>query len=244
MTNTTKNPDTNNPTRTRRLRRGGTALAIAVASVIGISTVAPAAHAEGTPKYRIQALSFKATDESNVDWLGSDEPYWIFSGVTGDGTSTTRRSKVFSDVDSGETKTFSGNDGCILYPTSTSCSGVPGPDGIGMTVQLWEKDNGDMSRVLSTINGVVKTTAPVLHALGVLPWDAKTTQQVTAATDKLSSLLEDDLLGSDTVGWSASTLASKLRFAGASFTETKYFGGAKTSGGADYYLTYRVTRVS
>jgi hypothetical protein len=30
-----------------------------------------------------------------------------------------------------------------------------------------------------------------------------------------------------------STLASMLRNAGVSFTETDYFGGAKTSGGAD-----------
>jgi hypothetical protein len=45
MSYSTKNLDNNRPNRNRRVRRAGAAVAVALASLVGISTVAPAAHA-------------------------------------------------------------------------------------------------------------------------------------------------------------------------------------------------------
>jgi hypothetical protein len=45
------------------------------------------------PTYTIKATKFHCSDETGWDWLGSDEPYWIF-GSLGAGIAVTTRSRT------------------------------------------------------------------------------------------------------------------------------------------------------
>ena len=92
----------------------------------------------GTPHYRIKLVRFHAADESGPDDIGSDEPYFVFGSVGTDGTSSTRKSVTFGDVDSGETRNF----GVWDYVWGNSCWGKLAPMGIGYSIQLWEEDGG------------------------------------------------------------------------------------------------------
>jgi hypothetical protein len=105
------------------------------------------------PKYMIKASSFHAVDESGTDWLGSDEPYWVFGALALDGRRHAKFSRVFGDIDSGDTAFFNSSEGC-LYLSCDGCAllacGGAAPDGISFSVQLWEHDVGQIPLVIGT----------------------------------------------------------------------------------------------
>jgi hypothetical protein len=238
----------------RRLRGWGVALCVSLATTLGGTMLAPAAHA-ATPQYKVEALSFRAADESGTDkycipWVGcvdpSDEPYWIYSSVGSDGSATSRKSHVFGDVDTGETRTFSSSERCMFGNLSNGvCYGKSAPAGIGLSVQLWEEDDGDASANLAKTAEYFKKAGDLAdYAPDPYKWVLTAAGYVGTACNIISGWLKDDLLGTRTLEYTASSLASLLPYAGRSFTTERGFGGLDSSNGADYYLTFRVTRVS
>src|SRR4051812_9044469 len=87
-----------------------TSAALAGEAIVGVDpTMGPVLEFPATPPqptYQVKMVSFSADDESGWDWLGSDEPYFIMSSVGRDGTNQTDRTRVFGDVDSGDTRSF------------------------------------------------------------------------------------------------------------------------------------------
>ena len=214
------------------------ALVVGAAVGLACTTAAPAMAA---PTYKVKMVSFRAADESGRDWLGSDEAYWVVSSVGADGTAKTFRTRTFGDVDSGETRTFGVTEGCIF---STTCAAATAPDGIGLSIQLLEEDNGDAAAIVAKARDYFRKVGDLGDFADPTTWLSKAMGYMGSVAGYISSWLDDDLLGSRTLAYSPSQLASRLPTAGRSFTETRYFGGLDTSGGADYYLTLKVTRVS
>jgi hypothetical protein len=100
----------------------------------------------GTPLYVVRAVKFVAVDESGFDFTGSDEPYWVFTSRGTDPEVHTTRSKVFGDVDSGDTRPFATENGRnVVWPRKGATSGASGP--IAISIQLWESDQGDPERI-------------------------------------------------------------------------------------------------
>jgi hypothetical protein len=195
-----------------------------------------------TPQYRIKLVRFRATDESHADWLGSDEPYFVFSSTGTTGTSTTRKSATYSGIDTGDTRSF----GVWDYVWGNSCNGLAAPLGIGYSLQLWESDGG-VSESTRTKTAQYFTYAGTISsfissAYPELAWLPGAVAKVGQATNTVLGWLKDDLLGTATATFSRSELASRLSSVGSSFTKTVYLGGAATSDGADYYVDMSVTR--
>jgi hypothetical protein len=236
-----------------RLRLGRLHHGVAVLAAIAVAaSVTPAAQAaDHTPPitaklpvvkhYKVEALGFTATDESgwDGDWYApvSDEPYFVLSSVGLPGTSATLRSQEFSDVDSGESRTF--NPPLAIFPQHGGSGAAP--NGIGLSVQLWEADAAGAS-------GTVKATAKYFRQAGAIGslvdapgWVATTLGVMASAADYIGSALEDDLLGSQTFAYDTSTLNSRLPTAGSSFLQDKWIGSPDD---ADYHLLLRVTRTS
>ena len=193
------------------------------------------------PRYKVKAVSFHAVDESGWDWTGSDEIYPVFSAVGPDGSQHTTRSHVFGDIDTGDTGYFNADEGCLYI----SCSGGAAPYGMGFSIQLRENDLGEIPRILAD-------TAEGFRKIGGLV-DEYTAQHwaATAFVDMgncvgtiLNQLWADDLIGSQTYSYSSEYLASKLPAVGGTFTDTRTYSGASTSGGAVYTMDVAVTRVS
>jgi hypothetical protein len=118
------------------------------------------------PRFKLEALRFKAINETGYDWpgLGSDEVYVTIHVPT---HKVATRSQIFGDVDAGVTKYFPLEQSCILpiaglsgpttlygypagmankipgVPDTWSCSeaGAPGP--FSFTVVFREKDPCD-----------------------------------------------------------------------------------------------------
>jgi hypothetical protein len=188
------------------------------------------------PRYQVKAVSFHANDESGADWLGSDEPYWIFSGVGMPGTELTTASHVFADIDSGDTASFGSIEGCLYL----SCSGGTAPTGMGFSVQLWEEDLGYVNETLYYTAMAFRQTGGVLDYYGgPASWLASALDKVGEAIDYVNSWAADDLIGSQTYVYAPAYLASRLPAIGGSFSDTRTYSG----GGGRYTMTVQVARV-
>ena len=196
------------------------------------------------PRYTVRAIKFHCVDESGIDWTGSDEPFWVFTandeataGVNSVG------SKIFGNVDSGDTERFESADNRnIVWPQSRSADGAEAP--IGLSIQLWEKDQGNRDKI-------VEATEKAFDIAGFVPvvgqWIAKVPSVVQNA---IAGFAGDDLMGSATIGYTASRLAQRLPNVGDTLTE-KFRLGSRSGdipfglGGApDYDLYLEIQRVA
>ncbi len=94
-------------------------------------------------RYKIEALRFKARDETGFDWPGSDEVLVETSDAKG-----FTLSNEIEDIDSGDTHTFDPAKSCIVavrpgivvLGESSVCLEVGEPAPLSFQVGLWEKD--------------------------------------------------------------------------------------------------------
>jgi hypothetical protein len=193
----------------------------------------------GQPRYKVKAVSFYANDESHADWAGSDEPYWTFNTVGVGGTRHSASSQIFGDVDTGETRNFAATEGCLYL----SCNGGAAPYGIGFSAQIWEHDIGEVSKTLATIGEYFQKAGGLADLANCPAWVGKALDYVGQGLQFISGWGEDDLIGSNTYAYDPVYLASRLTSSGASFTDTRQYSGADSSGGAVYTLTLQVTRI-
>lgn len=183
-------------------------------------------------RYKVEAISFKARDESGIDWPGSDE---IMVGtVDAEGSTATNE---IGDIDSGDTHEFDLTVSCIIGvlpgiatlgdDSVCDAAGKPGP--FSFQVEFWEKDS-------SIFGGFCAVVGP-LPGRHVAPHCV------------------DDRRGDDFIGWRelffpVPDLESTLPNVGDSFTETVVLSpcppGSDVCGDwdfPDYSFTYRTTRL-
>jgi hypothetical protein len=193
------------------------------------------------PLYVVRATKFVAVDETGPDWLGSDEPYWVFSARVAGGTNTSR-SKVFGDVDSGDTGVFDAVNGRnVVWPRRGATTGAAGP--IGLSIQLWEADGGDP-------DSVAKKTELAFELAGHAPLVGDWVRLVPGIVrNEIAKLAGDDLIGSRTILFPSSLLRKRLAQPGASLA-LKYRLGTtagdlplQIAGAPDYDLYLTVTRI-
>lgn len=187
------------------------------------------------PKYTVKAVSFHANDETGVDWLGSDEPYWIFSSVGMSGTSTTTGSHVFGDIDTGDTASFSDTEGCLYL----SCTGGAAPFGMGFSIQLWEEDLGYEPQNLKDTADAFSTLGGIVDQYTSASWASWGFFKVADTLNWIASWTGDDLIGSQIYAYDPAYLANRITTVGGSFTDTRTYSG----GGGEYTMTVLVTRV-
>ena len=94
-------------------------------------------------RYKIEAMRFKARDESGFDWLGSDEVM-----VETDDAKGWTVSDEIGGIDSGDTHNFDPAKSCIVavrhgivvLGKTSVCDDVGEPAPLGLQVEFWEKD--------------------------------------------------------------------------------------------------------
>ena len=173
------------------------------------------------PNYVVRAIRFKCVDESGIDWTGSDEPYWVFSAVDDKGTAlATNKSKVFGDTDSNETKRFptpgAKRGDNIIFPDRGVGSGGPGP--IALSIQVWDKDQGDPEKTAQATNAA-------LVAAGLFPPTKWVAAVGAVVRQDLINLIADDIMGSRTILFTQSRLDDTLKEKGEFFEQIFRFSG-------------------
>lgn len=195
------------------------------------------------PQYVVRAMRFHCGDESGIDWTGSDEPVWIFTA--NDETSAeieTRASRKYSDIDTGDTVEFDMDNDNIVWPQSANAQGAPGP--IGLSIQLWETDQGNADRIKERTKQVLNVAAwvPVVGQ-----WCSKVPSQVP---DLIGVFAGDDIMGSQTIVYSTRRLRRRYPNVGDRAVEKLHFSGGNgdipfgLAGSPDYDLYLEITRVS
>jgi len=185
-------------------------------------------------RYKVEAIRFKARDETGNDWPGSDEV--MVETVDAKGFTVTNE---IGDIDSGDTHDFDPAVSCIvgvrpgtvLLGESSVCdeAGEPGP--FSFKVEMWEKD------VIGFDFGFCKPVGP-------------------SPGGHIGPHCANDNNGDDFIGWRElffpiPDLEATLPNVGDSFTETVVLSpcqgddvcGAGIFGFPDYSFTYRTTRL-
>jgi hypothetical protein len=196
------------------------------------------------PQYKVEAVRFHCNDETGYDerWFApwtSDE---VRVGISTPAATTI--SKVFEDVDNGETRSFAPEQSCIypidgpppnaigVFPPSSTwaCSeaGTPGP--ISFTVVMAEEDSGFFHDCLPDPIG--DCIADFRRPFDVPDWN-------------------DELIGRHTVEFTPEQLAAAMPNVGdfiEPFITLRQTEGDVTGTGspdpAEYTFTYRITRVA
>ena len=213
---------------------GPTAPAIAAAAEVVIDPPWDAIVAPWSERrYKVEAIRFKARDESGFDWAGSDE----VMVETRDAKGFTVTDEI-GDIDSGDTHDFEPDVSCIIaVPPGTmvlgkssrcDAAGQPGP--FSFEVVLWEKDSFGWDFGFCAPVG----PPPGLH------------NGPHCGNDGLG----DDLLGRRELFFPVPDLETTLPQVGDSFTETVVLSPCEDDedvcGGwdlPDYSFTYRTTRL-
>lgn len=188
------------------------------------------------PRYKVTAYQFKALDESGPDWSGSDEPFWIFNSVSTGGTALSTRSQVYGDVDTGETR-FLANQ-CIF---GCGGSGALAPLGIGLSVQAWEEDGGNVDSVYYDVADAFDDVGGILAEAKLGDWLEKAGEAMTSVVRYILDWYANDLLGKSDFGYAPEYLAQALPAPGRSFSDTRILGDSST--GASYSLDLTVQRI-
>lgn len=214
------------------LTQDATAEAVAAqARLVGVWAQLPADIPER--RYRVEALSFKARDESGVDWWGSDDVMVEVADSEGYTASDEIR-----DIDSGDTHEFLAARSCIVAVVpgevvlgrSSFCDiddiGNPAP--IRFVIEIWEK-------------GWFSFPAGFcIRATSGHHWAAHCVNDGNG----------DSFIGRGIVEFTAAELQTALPNVGNQFVETVVLSPCEEEGSTcgawlfpDYSFTYRVTRV-
>jgi hypothetical protein len=183
-------------------------------------------------RYKIEALGFKARDESGIDWPWSSDEVMI---RTDDAKGWTVSDKIGS-VDSGETHKLDSVRSCIVavrpgivvLGKTSVCNEVGEPAPLWFTVEFWEKDPGPFGGFC-----IVPPPVTGFHAGPHCRRDSN-----------------DDFLGRARIDLTQQDLEAALPNVGDEYIETIVLNpcdydetACEVTYGPDYSFTYRVTRL-
>jgi hypothetical protein len=188
------------------------------------------------PRYTIKAFDFSCRNETGLDFLGSDEPYWVFGALSGSGALTTR-SRVFERVNAGDSFSFGDNEGTIWGPSGRAEDLPPGP--IGALVSLWEHDAGNPDAVKAWIAASFAAAGSVA-AFQPDTWMAAVMAGVAAVVQWLVAFLDDDHIADQAIVFTRQVVEHQV----AKIGDTVFLSRRFTDGDADYMLWIRVARVA
>ncbi|MBC7837557.1 MAG: hypothetical protein H7Y39_02780, partial [Nitrospiraceae bacterium] len=185
-------------------------------------------------RYKIEAMRFKARDETGFDWPGSD----AVMVETTDAKGWTVSDEI-GGIDSGDTHHFDPAKSCIVavHPgivvlgKTSVCEEVGEPAPLGFRVEMWEQDS--ISFPLGFCADLGGTPGPALH---VGPYSASCPNGNSFA----------DFIGSARIDYSTQELEAALSHVGDEVIETVKLDpcpGWICAGFPDYTFTWRVTRL-
>ncbi len=180
--------------------------------------------------YKIEAMRFKARDETGIDWPGSDEVM-----VRTDDAKGWTVSDEIGDIDSGDTHSFDPAKSCIVavrpgivvLGKSSACDDVGEPAPLWFEVEMWEKD----AQIFGDFCVIVGGPGPGFHG-----------------GPHCAGYGADDFIGSARLDFAPWELEAALPKVGDEFIETARLnpcrdGVCDVTYGPDYTFTYRITRL-
>ncbi|HSA86339.1 MAG TPA: hypothetical protein VLE46_09160 [Nitrospira sp.] len=190
-------------------------------------------------RYKIEAMRFKARDETGWDWTGSDEV--MIETVDPKGSTL---SEEIRDIDSGDTHHFDPAKSCIVavrpgkvvLGRTSVCDEVGEPAPLGFSVEFWEKDlfNIELPDFPSGFSNCAPSPLPGQHS------------GFSCGANDGSG---DDFIGRAQIDLTQQDLDAVLLNVGDEYVETVVLNPCRgadvcdVTWGPDYTFTYRITRL-
>jgi hypothetical protein len=182
-------------------------------------------------RYKIEAVRFKARDETGIDWPGSDEVMVETSDAKG-----WTVSDEIGNIDSGDTHDFDPAKSCIIavrpgtvvLGKTSVCDDVGESAPLSFEVEFWEKDP-------------IGIPSGFCHPIPLGPGSP-----LHAGPHCANDRDGDDFIGRARIDFSAQDFEAGLPNVGDELIETVVLDpcpGAQCAGFADYSFTYRITRL-
>lgn len=169
------------------------------------------------PRFIVQAVGYRAENETGADWTGSDEIYGIFFDS---GRNIRVRTRTRGDVDTGETRDFDANQSCItpIDVLTRNSRGQP---------STWACDDAGVRAPFSVHFSLYENDEELLDRRGLGCWNG--------SDPAVRPDCEDDMIVNAVVMFTERNLLASLPNVGASEGRTVTTRG--------YRFTYRITRV-
>ncbi len=139
-------------------------------------------------------------------------------------------------MDTGDVQGFSVLDQCAW---GCGLTGQQAPFGIGLSVQLWEEDLGNVDDIWFETASAFQEAGGLVKDAPVIGWIGSATEKVGKGLERILNWADNDLIGTNTYAFDAAGLAAALPNRGTSFSDTRTY----TDGDATYTLTMIVSRI-
>jgi hypothetical protein len=195
-------------------------------------------------QYELTFTKLYCVDESDPEWLGSDEPYAVFGVITEEmaetGTAAQAfHSPVYKDVDDGDTRPDSGDENLRLF-------GFTGPRAINssvlVTASCWENDFGDVSDTTDAVRTALTAVATkAATAGGVAGWIVAGVAVVGIGVSYLVDLIgaDDSIGGTRAFSMTEADADAATGSVNPAMLPTLHFDGGDDDGIYDVYLKLR-----
>lgn len=191
-----------------------------------------------TSTYTIKATKFRCNHRATDSIFDPKNEFFVVFGSLANGISTTTRSMVFENVDTGDTRYFSATDGNIWGPTGAA---QPLPTGdIGVLASTWEHDSGNTDQVKAGVAAAFAAAAGILAASGVAAWIGAVVAGVGGIVTWLVGFMDDDPIADIAFAFNGPLLAKQLAAVGSTYPTAM----RATDGNADYTITFTSTHVA
>ncbi len=197
-----------------------------------------AARSSAAATYSIKASKFRCNHRGTDSVFDPKCEYYFIFGSTAGTTSLTTRSKIFENVDTGDTLTFPSVDG-NLWGLNGHAEPLPSSE-IGILVSVAEHDLGDVQEIQAGVAAAFATASTVLLLTGVAAWAGVVLTAVGGVVAWLIGLSSDDHVGDTAFAFDGLLLAKQLASVGSSTPTERRI----TDGNDDLTITITSTRVS
>lgn len=191
-----------------------------------------------TSTFSIKATKFRCNHRGTDSVFDPKCEYYFIFGSTDGNTSVTTQSKVFNNVDSGDTLTFPSVDG-NLWGQSGHAEPLPAGE-IGVLVTVAEHDSGDPEQVRAGVAAAFAAASGILIAAGITAWIGAVVAGVGGLITWLIGFTADDIVGDTAFTFNGSLLAKQLSSVGSSIPTERRI----TDGNDDLTVTITSTHVA
>lgn len=195
-------------------------------------------------QYELTFVKLYCVDESDPEWLGSDEPYGVFGVITEEmaesGTAAHAvATPVYRDVDDGDTRPESGDQNLRLF-------GFTGPRAIDssvlVTASCFEHDLGDVSDTTDAVRTALTAVATKAAAAGgVAGWVIAGVAVVGIGVSYIVDLVgaDDQINGTNAISMREVDADAATASVNPAILPVMHFDGGDDDGIYDFYLRLR-----
>ena len=150
---------------------------------------------EKTSVKNVQIRQLVCVDETDPEFVGSDEVFVIYTVIQGAKVFDPQKTKIYTGLDSGKTAQFTGADVTVFPPAGQQ----PGQGDIEIAASIFEDDSADQAEIAALLSAAADAATEILQTAGK-DKAANVTKAISEFLDAVVSVFPStQFLGSDVI---------------------------------------------